>query len=108
MLEATVMAEAVPVLLVKRAGGKYSDDGKWIPNARVSHSIRATVQPIPSAILRDLPEGMREQAEHLVWALVELDVDDVVVYRGANHRILRVWKRPEGNFFRAVAGFADD
>lgn len=99
-----VDAEAVPVILTAHVGGAYDADGKWIAASASPVTIMATVQPTSGRILRDLPEGVRDEARFTLWSRHTVVLDDVVSYDGRAFRVTYVWPRYEGGFTRAVLG----
>lgn len=89
-------AEAINLTLqsVAAAGGGYAGSGKWVPNTPAQTTIRGTVQPMNGRALADMPEGVRENAKHLVWSRTDVQVNDVIVgYRNKNWRISFVYER---------------
>lgn len=96
--------EAVAVTLKRAAAGHYDDDGNWIPGSETSTTIRAAVQPASGRQLMDLPEGIREEARWLVWSRSEIRKDDTIVHGGQSFRVMFVWPRAEGAFWRAAMG----
>lgn len=97
-------AEAVPVQLVSKAGGYYDADGKWHKVTDAPRSIMATVQPATGRTLRDLPEGVRDEARFILWSRHNVNLDDVVIYKGREWRVIFEWDRDEGVFTRAALG----
>lgn len=98
-----VDAEAVPVTL-RTQGGDYDAGGKWVPTTAVDTTILATVQPTGGKQLLDLPEGLRSEAKYALWTRSALALDDVVIYGGANYRVIFAWPRPEGGFYKVALG----
>ena len=94
--------EAVNVVL-KRCEGTWINH-KWVTGAETSTTIRAAVQPASGRQLIDLPEGIREEARWLAWARSEILVDDTIIHGGQSFRVMFVWPRMEGNFWRAAMG----
>lgn len=96
--------EAVNVSLTRKAVGSYDDDGDFVPGAPTTSTIRAVVQPASGRQLMDLPEGIREEARWLVWSRAEIRKDDTIVHGGQSFRVMFVWPRMEGSFWRAAMG----
>jgi hypothetical protein len=96
--------EAVNVTLTRNATGHYDDDGNWIDGAPTPSTIRATVQPASGRQLMDLPEGIREEARWLAWSRSEIRMDDTIVHGSQPFRVMFVWPRLEGGFYRAAMG----
>lgn len=96
--------EAVNVSLTRRAAGAYDDDGNWIDGAPSTSTIRAAIQPASGRQLEDLPDGIRNEARWLVWSRSEIRLDDEFGHAAAFYRVMHVWPRAEGGFWRAAAG----
>lgn len=96
--------EAVDVALTRRAAGSYDDDGDWTDGTPASSTIRAAIQPASGRQLMDLPDGIRKEARWLVWSRSEIRLDDEIGHNGSRYRIMYVWPRAEGGFWRAAAG----
>lgn len=96
--------EAVNVSLIRKASGHYNNDGDWVDGASTTTSIRAAIQPASGRQLEDLPDGIRNEARWLVWSRSEIRLDDKVTHASSNYRIMHVWPRAEGGFWRAAAG----
>jgi hypothetical protein len=103
---------AVPVTLSRSATGSYNTDGAWVPGTATSKPIRAVVQPITGEAknsslgleLKDAPEGVRTEARYVAWSRTEIQLDDIIAYKGGNHRVIFVWSRDDGGFYRALLG----
>ena len=96
--------EAVNVSLTRRAAGANDDDGNWVPGAPTTSTIRAAIQPASGRQLEDLPDGIRNEARWLVWSRAEIRLDDEITHAGSRYRIMHVWPRADGSFWRAAAG----
>lgn len=96
--------EAVNVSLTRRAAGAYDDDGNRVPGAPATSTIRAAIQPASGRQLEDLPDGIRNEARWLLWSRSEIRLDDEVGHAGSRYRVMHVWPRADGSFFRAAAG----
>lgn len=99
---AAIDAEAVPVTRTVK-GGAYVD-GKWIPATTSSATIRATVQPAKGRDLMDMPEGVRMEAQYIIWTRSPVSIDDLIGYSGETWRVCYVWPRPTDGFNRAAIG----
>lgn len=95
---------AVSVSLTRESGGVYDDNGKWTPNAATQTSIRAVIQPARGSELMDVPEGIRSEARWLLWSRSEIKVDDKITSRGVSYRVMHLWPRDDGGFYRAAIG----
>lgn len=101
------VAEAIDVLgraltRTTTAAGAYGTDGKFTPGAQTVTAIRGVIQPIKGRELRDLPEGIRDEADFVVWTRAELATDDTLTFSAGGYRVLKVWPRPDGGFTRAA------
>lgn len=96
--------EAVNVSLTRKAAGSYNADGNFVPGAPTTSTVRAAVQPASGRQLMDLPEGLREEARWLVWSRSEIRMDDTIAHSGQSFRVMFVWPRMEGGFWRAAMG----
>ena len=96
--------EAVNVTIERKAAGAYDGDGKWVAGAETTSTIRAAVQPASGRQLMDLPEGIRNEARWLAWSRSEIRMDDTVVHAGSTYRVMFLWPRAEGSFWRAAMG----
>ena len=100
--------EAVPVTLKTRTAGSYSDTGDWVSGVQTSSSIMATIQPgsvrDSGTMLKDAKEGVRAEAEWIVWSRSAIAIDDVITHASVTYRVIFVWPRAEGGFYRAALG----
>lgn len=95
---------AVNVSRTTRGAGGYDADGKGVSGTPTTTTIRAAIQPASGNQLMDLPEGMRTEARWLLWSRSEVKEDDEIGASGINYRVMYVWPRAEGGFFRAALG----
>lgn len=101
------------VTLSRASDGAYNDDGDHIPGASTTIPIKAVVQPASGNQLLDVPEGMRVSstptgaqvnAGWLLWSRSEVRLNDHVFDAGVEYRVMYLWPRREGEFFRAALG----
>lgn len=100
---------AVPVTLRRSAIGTYVG-GLWVPGGATETTVAACVYAISPEQARNLPEGIRADAEWIAWSRHELRgpseddgrPGDEIVYRGRRMRVVYVWDRVEGGFWRAA------
>lgn len=95
---------AVNVSLTRTAAGAHNDDGEWVPGASTTTTIRAAIQPATGNQLMDVPEGMRTEARWLLWSRSEVKTDDEITSKGVRYRVMHLWPRMEGGFYRAAIG----
>jgi len=97
--------EAVNVSLTREgSGGYWNDDGEWVPGGPSTSTIRAAIQPANGNQLMDLPEGLRVEARWLLWSRSEVKLDDEIASGGVSYRVMYLWPRMEGGFYRAAVG----
>ena len=96
---------AIGVSLTSRAPDAYDPNtGKLVPGAPSTITIRAVIQPATGNQLRDLPEGIRTEAQWLLWSRSAVALDNVVTHKGVEYRVMYLWPRDEGAFYRAALG----
>lgn len=95
---------AVPLTLYRTQPATYVDHKAVVPPP-VEVSIKGAVQPARGAQLLDLPEGMRTEASWLLWTRSAVaENDEVETADGARYRVMWLWPRAEGGFYRAAMG----
>jgi hypothetical protein len=52
----------------------------------------------------DMPEGIRAEAGWIAWSRSDMALDDQIVSATITYRVLFVWPRAEGAFWRAALG----
>ncbi|KQV28103.1 hypothetical protein ASC97_07070 [Rhizobium sp. Root1203] len=96
---------AIGMSLTRRAADSYDQNtGKAIEGAPTTTPIKAVIQPATGNQLRDLPEGVRTEAQWLLWSRSEVVLDDTVTHKSIDYRVVYVWPRDEGAFYRAALG----
>lgn len=84
--------EAVPVIFQAPAIGTYRDDGVAVFSTPPEPiPTFAAIQPFSGRNLRDLPEGIRDDAALVGWSRTSLDTNWTVIYNGVSYRVLRAW-----------------
>jgi hypothetical protein len=107
---AAIDEEAVNVTLTRVADGAYdqtpgsADFGEWVPGAPSTSTIRAAIQPASGRQREDLPEGIRNKAQWLMWSRTELRGNDRVVWADRTFEVVHVWPRHDGAFWKAALG----
>jgi hypothetical protein len=96
--------EAKNVTLTMGADGSYDADGNFVHGTTTPTTIRAAIFPATGNALKDMPEGVRTEAGWLCWSRSAIAVDDQIADGGIVYRVLFVWPRPEGGFYRAALG----
>jgi hypothetical protein len=106
-------AEAVNVIRSRTGAGAYDVDGNWNSAAPSDVTIRATIQPATGNKLLDVPEGMRTASDPtgsqinagwLLWSRSEVALNDEITHQSIRYRVMYVWPRVEGGFYRAAMG----
>lgn len=105
---------ARPARRIRRSGGAYDADGRWVGGAESLTDVMAVIQPVDPDDLQALPEGERSEASKAVWTRTELRTAredaheaDIVEADGARWKILAVFDRAEGGWYKAIAGRLD-
>ena len=95
---------AAPLTLYRTQPATYVDHKAVVPPP-VEVQIKGVVQPARGNQLMDLPEGLRTEASWLLWTRAAVAEDDVVkTADGSRYRVVWLWPRAEGGFFRAALG----
>lgn len=81
-------------------------NGKWVPGAASTVTIKAVVQPSGGRPeMMDLPEGIRDEAERVAWTRTELKLTDELTRNGRTYRVIHVWDRSDdGSHYKAALG----
>lgn len=104
-LGVTSLNDTVTLQIVTRGDDSYDANGNGVKGAESDPvDFAADVQPVSSRTLKDLPEGLRDQAEFSIWTRHTVNPDDVIIHEGNRHRILKTWARPDDGFTKAVMG----
>lgn len=102
--------EAVSMTRTRVICGDYTDDGKLAAGTLAVVPIMAVIQPTSGARLHsgnqleDAPEGIRTEAQWMLWSRSDIAVDDQITHRDVAYRVLFAWPRDEGGFSRAALG----
>lgn len=114
MLEGSAIAIdtfAAPVVRTRSTAGQHIG-GVWQPGSASAQTISACVHAVSPEMTMNLPEGIRTEAEIVVYSRSEIraadeeakTVADVIEWRGEDYKVLQVWNRVEGSHYKAVAG----
>ncbi|QIG73252.1 hypothetical protein EVC02_031 [Rhizobium phage RHph_N17] len=106
ILDETIEAEAVPVDVLRQSAGAYVH-GEWVPGVETPETITATVQPVTGKELRDMEEGVRNEARFSLWTRSAIATDEFVIYGGSKYRVMTSIPRPEGGFTKAILGLTN-
>lgn len=97
-------AEAIDLTLKRNGPATFDLDGNYVFPGATTTTIRGMVQPASGRRLMDLPEGIRYEAQFLLWSRSEIRADDVVTHAGSNYRVMYIWPRLADGFTRAAMG----
>lgn len=96
---------AIAMSRTRKAADSYDPNtGKTVPGVSTTATIKAVIQPATGNQLRDLPEGVRTEAQWLLWSRAEILLDDTITHKSIDYRVVYVWPRDEGAFYRAALG----
>lgn len=84
--------------------GAYDGNGNWVAGTPTITVISAAIQPISHAELKDLPEGIRDEAKVAAWSRSDLQLDDTIVDGGRQYRVIGVRPWDQFGFYRAILG----
>lgn len=93
---------AVSTTLLRKGTATFNTSGEPVPGANTTSTIRAVRQPMSGRQLMDLPEGLRSEAKWLLWTRSEVRIDDAVSFGSVDCRVVYLWPREEGGFYRAA------
>jgi hypothetical protein len=102
--------------VLRRPGPGQFVAGIWQPGSETQATIRACVHAATPEMTMNLPEGIRTEADVVIYSRSELRAAgeagqteaDQIDWRGRAYRVLQVWPRVEGEHFKAVAGRLPD
>lgn len=94
---------AKPVTWASRAAGHYDTNGEAVAGTVATFTIAAVVQPVGKD-LRDVPEGLREEAKYTFWSRTFVKNNDEITWVRGTCRVIWTWERDEGGFCRALLG----
>lgn len=104
-LGVTDFDDTLTIQVVTRSADGYDGDGNGVKGSDADPvDIQADVQPATGKMLQDLPEGVRDQVDHMIWTPYDLQNDHVIVYDGDRHRVVKTWPRRSDNFTKAAIG----
>ena len=102
---------SAPVVRTRAGAGQFVG-GIWQPGSPDAQTIAACVHAVSPEMTQNLPEGIRTEAEIVVYSRSELraadesagTVADIIEWQGQDYRVLQTWDRIEGAHYKAVAG----
>ena len=108
-LGVTDFKSMVTVGLITRGADSYDSNGNGVKGAENAlQLIKVDLQPVNERDLKDLKEGLREEASHTLWTNSEINLDDKIIYDSETYRVIKLWGRPEDDFTKALIGKKDD
>lgn len=86
------------------AEGAYVN-GKWVPGATTTTTIRASIQPLSGDEFANLPSGIRSEAKDKIITRHDLKSGDRIIDGNASHKVLHIddWQKL-GGYTRAILG----
>jgi len=97
-----------PLAIERDSQGGYDEGGNFIPDQRESESFSGSVQPARGQDLRDMPEGIREEARFILSTTREIRNDDIIVDGSCKYRVMHVWPSTLGHYTRAALGLLEN
>jgi hypothetical protein len=95
----------IGLAVVTRSADSYDANGNGVKGAETDPvDIQGDVQPASGKMLQDLPEGMRDEIEYMIWTPFDVKNDHVIVYSGQRYRVFKTWPRREDGFTKAAIG----
>lgn len=97
----------VPIIYASTGPQQYDADGLPIDGSTKKTKIRGKIQPVNGRDLRDMPEGMREEASMVLGTRSKIVINDVVIDNRDGRRYKAIWIIPAtvgGQRTRAVLG----
>ena len=92
---------AVDVERTTEAGEWVSGDWVADPDATFTSTIAAAIFPATGDMVRDLPEGERDDVDLTAFSRTILKADDAITYRGDEYRVTKVAEWTQGGFCQA-------
>lgn len=97
--------------VIDAASGSYDANGDFIADAPAGRTIKAFItaliygRGISGIEMKDMPEGIRDEAAAIMWTRDTIATDEKVAQGGTTYRVLHVWNRAgDGGFYRAALG----
>lgn len=79
---------------VKRAAAGTRVDGRMVPGAVTEYTYRLSIQPVGGTDRQNLPEGIRSAVTHKAYTADPIELNDVVVYDGCDHKVVQLESWP--------------
>ena len=96
------------VVLKTRGPNTYNSTGDIAVSYLPDVTIKAMVVPATGKTLQEVPEGMRDEAQLVLWTRVDLTTDDEIEYLNDRYRLLTVEKWTQGAYNKAILGGLSD
>lgn len=97
----------IPIVYADASAQQYDDDGLPISGNNTPDTIRGKIQPVNGRDLRDMPEGMRDEASMVLGTRATVKLNDVVTDNRDGRKYKAIYIIPAtvgGNRTRAVLG----
>lgn len=102
------------VITVSRSlpeGGTYNEHGEWVPAARETLAVHASVQHISGEDVQLFPEGLRETQTIKIYSAEQLNgmddigqnAADIVQFNGRDYMVFTVKSYPSYSLFVSIA-----
>lgn len=96
---------AIGMSRTRRSADSYDPaTGKAVLGVPTTSPVKAVIQPASGNQLKDVPEGVRAEAQWLLWSRADVVLDDTITHKGITYRVVYAWPRDEGGFYRAALG----
>jgi len=100
--------EAIPLVLRRKADPTYTAQGDVVPGGMVetgfSGTLLALVLEKYGDAIKDRLEGIALDGLRMLYSRTPVEIDDIVLHLGQAYRVLALWPRYEGGFYRAAIG----
>ena len=73
-------------------------NGDWVADPDAASTISAAIFPATGDMVRDLPEGERDDVDLTAFSRTILKADDAITYRGDEYRVTKVAEWTQGGF----------
>ena len=93
---------------VPNSGGSYNKRGRWEQNETQEIAFCGSLQPLNGKMLKDVPEGSRNEAKFRLDSEREIFVDDVVVDGSNRYRVCHKWPSASKSYSRVALALQED
>ncbi len=83
----------------------FNADGVWAETPRTPTVITGAIQPAKDGeYLIDERNNTRIEIKRILWTRTQIEPNDQITYQNQIFRVLKVYDRQEGLFFKAALG----